>query len=381
MKLSLWAHTSRAPTYVLARISWLWVCALAEGSEPTKVRSVLTWCLRLRFRKLSSRSRHTLKAMLLFSLDSNNGLAQAVSGQLGEPIAPIEVRRFADGEFKVRPLLDPAGADVYVLHALYGDEFASPQDKLCALLFMIGALREHGARRVTAVVPYLAYARKDRLTKAWDPLSLRYVAQLLEAVGLDQLIVLEAHNPDALQNACRCSLSHLSAYPLFEEAARSEASEGLLAIASPDVGGVRRVQLWREALQLGMNVPIGFAMVDKRRSAGSVWSESLVAGNVEGATVMLYDDLIASGETMVLAARALKHAGASRVVACAAHGLFVAPAADHLMDASIDWVLVADSVPAFRLVAACPLLAKLKCISCAPLLASAIGRSHGAWRS
>lgn len=337
--------------------------------------------MRLRFRKMTAELHHTLGIMLLFSLDSNDGLARAVSGFLGEPLAPIEVRRFADGEFKVRPLVDPAGADVYVLHALHGDDRFSPQDKLCALLFMIGALREHGARRVTAVVPYLAYARKDRLTKPWDPLSLRYVAQLLESIGLDQLLVLEAHNPDALQNACRCSVSHLSAHPLFEEVARSEAREGVLAIASPDVGGVRRVQLWREALQRSMKVPIGFAMVDKRRSAGSVWSESLIAGNVEGATVMLYDDLIASGETMLLAARALKKAGARRVVACAAHGLFVAPASDHLMDASVDRVVVADSVPAFRLGPACPLHAKLTLASCAPLLASAIGRSHGAWRS
>jgi ribose-phosphate pyrophosphokinase len=318
--------------------------------------------------------------MLLFHLDSDITLAEGVSRHLGEPLAPLEVRHFSDGEYKIRPLTDPQGADVYVLHALHGDAVLSPQDKLFHLLMLIGALREHGAARVTAVVPYLAYARKDRLTKPWDPLSLRYVVQLLEAMKTDQLIVLEAHNPDALQNASRCHTRHIAAHTLFEATARRHASEGPLVVASPDVGGVRRVQVWREGLQHSLNATVGFAMVDKRRSAGVVQSERLVAGDVEAATVLLYDDLIASGETMVLAARALKQAGARRVVACAAHGLFVSPADEVLRDACLDEVCVGNSVPSFRIPYDSALRAKLHGVSCAGLLADAIGHSHGTWR-
>ncbi|MDO9166650.1 MAG: ribose-phosphate diphosphokinase [Rhodoferax sp.] len=317
--------------------------------------------------------------MLLFSLDPDVTFGQALATSLGVSLAPHEDRRFEDGEHKLRPLADPRGRDAYVIYSLHGGPQDSPHDKLCHLLMFIATLRDHGAARVTAVVPYLAYARKDRQTKPFDPVTLRYVAQLFEAVGTSQVIVLEAHNVAAFQNAFRCTTLHLEAHLAFDAIVTELAGERALAVASPDPGGVKRAQLWRESLEKRLSRPVGFAMVDKRRSAGVVSSDNLVAGEVGGMTVLLLDDLIASGETMKRAALALRQAGAREVLAFAAHGLFIGPAADALGDDSISVIVVTDSVPPFRLPPHAAARSKLRVVSAAPLFAQAISASHAAW--
>lgn len=318
--------------------------------------------------------------MLIFSLDGSDPLAEALCDALDESRSPHEDRAFEDGERKTRPLVDPRGEDIYVVASLHGGPHESPHDKLCRLLMFVATLRDHGAARVTAVVPYLAYGRKDRRTKPWDPVSIRYVAQLFEAVGTAQLIVLEAHNPGALQTAFRGITVHVDAWPAFDAALSDVAAEGPYAVASPDPGGVKRAQIWREALEHRLLRPVGFAMVDKRRSAGLVSGLRLVAGDVAGRTVLLLDDLIASGETMQRAAAALRHEGAREVVVFAAHGLFLPPAAERLCDAGISRVVVTDSVPPFRLPPAGPAAARLRVVSAVPWLAAAIRDSHAAWR-
>lgn len=310
--------------------------------------------------------------MLWFSLDAQGALAPALGAALGVAPAPHEDRAFEDGEHKLRPLVDPAGEDCYVLHGLHGDVRFSPNDKIVRLLMFAATLRDHGAARVTALVPYLAYARKDRQTKPFDPLGQRYVAQMAESVGIDRIVVLEAHNVAALQNAFRCPVWHLDAHRAFDALLPGWAGDRPLAVASPDPGGVKRAQLWREAAEAALRRPVGFAMVDKRRSASVVSSDRLVAGDVAGATVLLLDDLIASGETMRRAARALRGAGAVSVVACAAHGLFTSGAEEALADAAIDEVVITDSVPPLRLAPDSPVRAKLRVVPAAPLFAQAV---------
>ncbi len=317
--------------------------------------------------------------MLLYSLDPDCAMAAALSAQLDQPIARHEERRFEDGECKLRPLSDPRGEDAYVLLGLHGGPVDSPHDKLCRLLMFIATLREHGASRVTALIPYLAYARKDQRTKPFDPVGLRYVAQMFEAVGTDQVIVLEVHNIAAFQNAFRCTTVHLDAHAAFDTVLGG-LFDGPLTVASPDPGGVKRALLWREALQARLAGPVGFAMVDKRRSGGVVSSANLVAGDVAGATVLLIDDLIASGETLHRAAAALRDSGARRVLACAAHGLFTGGAEARLASPLFDGVVVTDSVPPWRLQAQAALGARLQVASAAPLFADAVRDACLAWQ-
>ncbi|MDO8652852.1 MAG: ribose-phosphate diphosphokinase [Undibacterium sp.] len=316
---------------------------------------------------------------LLYSLDPQSSFAKNLAACLNRSIAAHEERNFDDGEHKLRSLSDPRGADAYVICSLHGDAQRSPDDKLVRLLMFIASLREHGAARVTAVLPYLAYARKDRQTKPFDPVSMRYVAQLLEAVGTAQVMALEVHNVAAFQNAFRCINVHLEAHLIFDQLAIELAGDSPLAVASPDPGGVKRAQLWRESLEIHLQRPVGFAMVDKRRSADIVSSENLVAGDVRQMCVLLLDDLIASGDTMIRAARALLAAGATQVVACAAHGLFTGAASEVLNNDCITKLIVTDSVPPFRVPADAMLHNKLHFVSAASLFAQAIRESHYAW--
>lgn len=316
--------------------------------------------------------------MLLVSLDRESALALALSAELEEPIAPHEDRRFDDGEHKWRPMTDPRGQDVYVIGSLHGDDHASPQDKTVRLLSMIATLRDHGASRVSAVLPYLAYARKDVRTQPFDPVTLRYIAQMLEAVRCDQVISLEVHNPSAFENALRIPTTHLDPAPAFDAAVQALAQNGSprLVVASPDPGGVKRALRWRSRLEERLHQPIGFAMVDKRRGLGVVESGHLVAGDVAGAAVLLRDDLVASGQTLAHASTALRHAGAAQVHAFAAHGLFTGSADRVLASAPLDRIVVTDSVPAFRLPRSCEAAQRLHVASVAPLFASAVRDSR-----
>jgi ribose-phosphate pyrophosphokinase len=309
----------------------------------------------------------------LFALNATTELGGAIAKCLGMPLCAHEEREFEDGEHKARPL-DPVGnADVYVVQSLHGGPEASANDKLCRLLFFIGALKNAGAARVIAVVPYLCYARKDRRTKPNDPVTTRYVAAMFEAIGTDAVVTLEVHNPVAYENAFRCRTVTLTATPLFVEYA-SKLKDENLCVVSPDTGGAKRAELFRETLEAIRGRPIGKAFADKHRSAGVVTGD-LFVGDVTGATALVIDDLISTGGTLVRAARAARSAGARRVIALTAHGLFMEGAAEALADPALDRLVVTDTVPPFRLPAGAT-RDKLDILRSAPLFAEAIARLH-----
>jgi ribose-phosphate pyrophosphokinase len=308
----------------------------------------------------------------LFALAATAGLGRAVAEALQMPIAAHEERGFEDGEHKVRPLDDVAGNDVYVVQSTHGGPYESANDKLMRLAFFIGALKDAGAARITAVVPYLAYARKDRRTKPNDPVTTRYVAQMLESVGADCVVTLEVHNPAAFENAFRCRAVALTTTPLFIDYAKAHLAGEDLAVISPDAGGMKRAELLREALEAAIGKPVGKGLAEKYRSAGIV-SGDLFVGNVGGRTALIVDDLISTGGTLLRAAKSARAAGATRVLALVTHGLFMPGAEDVLNDPALDQVIVTDAVPSFRLKKPSN---KLVTLPCAPLLAEAIRRLH-----
>jgi ribose-phosphate pyrophosphokinase len=322
--------------------------------------------------------------MQLLSLDGASDLASGLSRTLEQPLVGVEHRPFDDGEHKWRLTADPRGEDAYVLASLHGDDEATPQDKLVRLLVTTATLRDHGASRVTAVLPYLAYARKDVRTQPFDPLTSRLVAQWLESSGCDQVIALEVHNPAAFENAHRIPTIHLDAWRAFDPVVtaivRATTSPLPLVVASPDPGGVKRVLRWREHLESRGLGTVGFAMVDKRRSLGLVSGGRLVAGDVDGARVLLLDDLIASGHTVAAAAAALRHAGAVEIHAFAAHGLFTGDADAVLSAAPLASLVVTDSVPPFRLPPSAATASRLRVVSAVPLLAEVLRDGRDAWQ-
>jgi len=312
--------------------------------------------------------------MRLFALNASRDFGARVAAALGRPLDAHEEREFEDGEHKARPLVAVRGADVYVLQSLHGDAQASGDDKLVRLLFFCAALRDHGAARITALVPYLAYGRKDRQTKPFDPVSTRYLAQLVEAAGVDVLVTLEAHAVTALQNAFRIPTVHIDAAVLLAGRVEQWAGDGALTVVSPDPGGIKRAQLFGELLQRRLGRPVGFAFIEKRRSAGKV-SGTLLAGDVCGATALLFDDLISTGGTLQRAAVTCTQAGAARVFAFAAHGLFAPGAEALLLDPAVAAVAVGDAVPAPHL--SDEARARVVYEPAAPLFARAVECLHG----
>jgi ribose-phosphate pyrophosphokinase len=312
--------------------------------------------------------------MLLFALDATRTFAEKIAATLGVALSAHEEREFEDGEHKARPLVSVRGEDVFVIQSLHGGPDQSPNDKFCQLLFFLATMKENGAARVTAVIPYLAYARKDRQTKPRDPVTTRYVALLFEAVGTDRVVTLDVHNVVAFQNAFRCETVHLDTRRLFAERAIGLVGGGRVVVASPDPGGVKRAQLFREKIESMLGRPVGGAFVEKRRSAGVV-TGNLLVGDVADATVLIVDDLISSGATMARAARACREGGAEAAYALAAHGLFTGDAASALRHQDLVRTFVTDTVPAFRLEKG-PIEANVEIVSAAPLFAEAILALH-----
>lgn len=213
--------------------------------------------------------------LVLFALEGSRMFGGRVAEHLGLSLTALEERVYEDRERKARPLVSVRGRDVYVIHSLYADDHQSGNDKLCNLLFFIGALKDASAARVTAVVPYLAYARKDRKSKPRDPVTTRYVAALFEAVGTDAVVTMDVHNLAAFQNAFRCPTENLEANPLFVEHFAALLNERAPVIVSPDAGASSAPTNFVEALHMHSScrsVPrLQKSTVTTRRLAEACW--------------------------------------------------------------------------------------------------------------
>lgn len=311
----------------------------------------------------------------LFALEATRAWGEAVASHMGLPLTPHEEREFEDGEHKARPLGSVRGRDVYVMQSLYGDGEQGASEKLCRLLFFIGALKDAAAASVTAVVPYLAYSRKDRRSQPRDPVTTRYVAAMFESVGTDRVVTLDVHNLAAYENAFRCGTENLEAAGLFVAHFLPLLAGREVTVVSPDAGGIKRAESFRLRLAAALGRPVAAAFAEKHRSE-SVVSGELMVGEVAGRCAIIVDDLIAAGTTILRTAAACRRLGAQAVYAAASHGLFVADAPRMLADDALTGLVVTDSVPPFRLPAG-PVRDKLVVLPTTHLFAEAIERMQG----
>ena len=315
-------------------------------------------------------------APLLAALGESESLGVAISAAAGIERVPLEDRPFESGEFKLRPFASVRDRTVFVVQSLAGSADASVSQRLLRLLFLLFGLKDAGAARTIALIPYLAFARKDRRTQSRDPVTMRYVAQLLEAAGVDRVVALDVHNSAALDNAFRIPVDHLSAIPMFVDHLARQPAAAAIAIASPDVGGIKRAQIFRELLERRLGREVEFAFIEKRRAGGAV-SSGRIVGEVKGRDVVVLDDLCASGGTLIRAATALRGAGARTVQVAFTHAPYPAGLAALAGAAGIEQITLTDSVgPTLPVPLPAP-AGRFHLLPIAPLLAQAVARMVG----
>jgi ribose-phosphate pyrophosphokinase len=286
-------------------------------------------------------------APLLFALHESQPFAIRVARHLALPLGTVEEHRYEDGEYKCHPLDPVAGRRVVVFAGLYPEAGLSVHDKLCRLLFFCSAIKDAGARHLQVVSPYLCYSRKERRIQAQDPVITRYLATLMEASGIDGLTTLDVHDQAAFDNAFRIPTRQLESAPLFAERFISGYRGEALVVASPDLGGIKRAERFRQVLEQRLGQSIERAYVEKYRCDESL-SGSMLVGNVKERTVILLDDLISTGATLLRAAETCHAAGARRIYAMATHSLFTT--CDELLSSPLfERIVVSDSIPSPRL--------------------------------
>ena len=333
----------------------------------------------------------------LFGFNGSRAFAHRVARYLDVPLSGHVERYFSDGEPYVRSDVNVRGCDVYVIASLYSDESQTVGEKFTQLLFFIGSLVDASARRITVVAPYLPYARQDRKTESRAPISTKYFAQCMEAVGANRVLTMDAHNLSAFQNAFRIPTDNLEAKNLMADflcGVDSGADSGgvpqpveehlpeplakdttNLVVLAPDSGGVGRAKRFRNALErrLRQQNQIDVVYLDKERISGREVQGSKIVGDVKGKRVIILDDIISSGSTMALGAETVAKHGGEVWAACATHGLFVGAADENL--ARIPRVVVTDTIRPFRLNTA-KWEGRLYQIPTAMMFAQAIRRTH-----
>lgn len=294
--------------------------------------------------------------VVLMSGSSHPTLGAAVSKQLDLELGRCVIDRFPDGEHHVEVAEEVRGCDVFLLQTL-----GPPVDAhLMELLLLVDACRRRGAAQVTAIVPYLAYARQDRRETGREPLGARVVADILKAAGVDRLLAMDLHSP-AVEGCFNIPVEHLSAIPLLIENLRRTVHSDSVVV-SPDLGAVKRAERYAAQLKLPL------AVVHKRRMSGSQVEARSITGEVKGCTPILVDDMISTAGTIEAAVHALVEAGCTpQVTVVASHALLVGSAIDRLQRLPLSRLLTTDSVPRPE-----RLPFPVEVVSIAPLLARAI---------
>jgi ribose-phosphate pyrophosphokinase len=288
-------------------------------------------------------------------------LAQRICGYLGVDVGGAKLGRFSDGEIYFQILENVRGADVFVVQTC-----ADPVDRhLLELLLMIDAFKRASAWRVTAVVPYYAYARQDRKDKPRVPISAKLVADLLETAGASRALTLDLHAPQ-IQGYFNVPVDHLYASPVLVEYFKQRKLQGV-TVVSPDAGGVERARAFAKKL----DAPL--AIVDKRRVDVDVSEVMHLISDVRGRPALVIDDIIDTAGTLVKTAEALLKEGATEVFAACTHPVLSGPAVERLCRSPISEVVVTDSLP---LSEEARQIGKIKVLSVAELLARGIRSIH-----
>jgi len=270
----------------------------------------------------------------IFAGSSNPQLAQLVSQRAKISLGKVELGKFADGEIDVWVKDDVNNSNVFIFQSN-----SSPvNDNIIELSLIADALRRSGAHKITAVIPYFGYSRKEKQNRSGEPISAKVIADLIIASGINKVVCLDLH-ADAIVGFFDVPVIYLSALNVLAERLKMEKLINPVVVA-PDVGGVKRARNFATLL----NAPL--AVIEKHRQT-HVRDEMEVlsiTGEMSGDTAIIIDDIISTGGTIIESVKALEKRKVKRIIVCATHGVFANYAVENLQDSKIEKIFVTDSV-------------------------------------
>ncbi len=284
-------------------------------------------------RRAAGGAKGSVRTVKIFSGTAHLALSQRISAYLGEPLGEVDIRRFPDGETFVKIVDNIRGRDVFIIQSIC----KPPNEHLMELLVMIDAARRASAARITAVLPYYAYARQDRKDQPRVPITAKLVANLLVAAGASRVLTMDLHCQQ-IQGFFDIPVDHLSASPVIVKCLREKALKDPVVVA-PDTGGVKMAYGYAALLGSGLAIA-----AKQRKSADEVESINVV-GEVRDRDVILVDDLTTTAGTLCGAAHLVREQGARSVRAAVTHALLVEGAVERLKVSCVDELITTDSVP------------------------------------
>ncbi|RLE14883.1 ribose-phosphate pyrophosphokinase [Candidatus Aerophobetes bacterium] len=296
----------------------------------------------------------------VFTGRANPQLAQRITEYLGIKLGDMEISSFSDGETYVKINENIRGRDVFLIQPTH----PPVNENLMELLIMIDACLRASAKRITAVVPYYGYARQDRKDRPRVPITAKLVANLITTAGADRILTLDLH-VDQIQGFFDIKVDHLFAAPVIVDYFRKKELDNLVVL-SPDVGGLRRARTYAKVLR----VPL--AIVDKRRPIANEAEVIHIVGEVRGRQVLIIDDIVDTGGTLLAAVDILLKNGADTIYAACTHPVLSGDAFEKLKASPLKEIVVTDTIP-LNLKGDED---KVKVLSVAPLLGEAIKRIH-----
>ena len=304
----------------------------------------------------------TLNDIKIFTGNSNRALVERVCDYLSIPLGNATVGKFPDGEIDVKVDEDVRGADIFIIQPTC----PPVNDSLAELLNLIDCFKRASSARITAVLPYYGYARKDRKDEGRVPITAKLVANLITKAGADRLLTMDLHAAQ-IQGFFDIPVDHLLAFPVISDYYREKDLSDFVVV-SPDVGGIKIARLYSNHLHMRL------AVVDKRRFGPEDIEVGFVIGDVEGRNAIIIDDLIATGGSICQAARVLKEKGAKDIYVAATHPVLCGAAVEKLKEAPIKEIAVTDTIPLNE--DAKGLGSKIKVLTVSNLLGEAIKRIH-----
>jgi ribose-phosphate pyrophosphokinase len=273
-----------------------------------------------------------MSSLIIFAGRSSNYLGQKITKKLDIDLGECDFKTFSDGEIWIKYNQNIRGCDIYIIQSTF-----APADNLLELLIMIDAAKRASARRINAVIPYFGYARQDRKDQPRVSVTAKLVANLITKAGADRIITMDLHAAQ-IQGFFDIPVDHLYGSAVLMKHFKKMDIDNL-AIASPDVGGIKMARAYAKRLNAEL------ILIDKRRPKPNEAKVMNIIGDATNKNVLIIDDIIDTGGSFVNAIEALKNGGAKDIYGSCTHAVLSGTAIDKINNSPIKKLYISDTLP------------------------------------